>query len=103
MKSLSVIISILAIVAMLGIIAIAYMTCSGTPLIQRIDQVEPTEMQAPFKVWTVTRTYLAKQATLNDDGTVTMRGFYEKDGSDWKLRDREYTIPKLFKPQVSQR
>ena len=83
MKILSRVIIALVLIAIIAVGALIYTTCSGSPLIQRIDKTLPDASVAPFQVATMTRTYQAERAVLNDNGTVTMWGWYEKDGGKW--------------------
>lgn len=102
-RILSLVIKLLVLVAIVAIGVIIYQTCAGTPLIQRIDKTVPDKMVAPFEVPTVTKSYLAQEAALNDDGSVTMSGWYERDGDRWVLHEEVVTLPPVLRPRVNRR
>ena len=102
-KVLSLVIKILILVAIIAVGVLIYSTCAGSPLIQRIDKTKPDESTAPYTVATQTKLYMAERATLNDDSSVTMSGWYEKDGSQWIFHEKEITLPPLLRPRIGKR
>jgi len=103
MKVLRVIITILVLVAIIGIGVIAYQTCSGNALIHRIDAEVPTAEVAPYPIYTATKIYYAEKATLNDDKSVTMTGWYENQGGKWVKESRTITLSWKLKPRIGRR
>ena len=103
---LGVIIKIMVIVAVIGVGVIIYSTCAGSPLIKSIDKTLPAVETAQFEVPTVTRTYIAQYATANEDGTVTMKNWYQKEKKKWIFYEgyeNEITLPAVVKPRIRQR
>jgi len=102
-KAIGLIIKVLVLVAIIGIGVLAYQTCSSTPLVQRIDKTLPDASAAPFEVATITHSYQANRATLNDNGSVTMIGWYEQIGGKWVYHEDLITLPPVLKPRISRR
>ena len=102
-RILSLLIKILAIVAVVGIGVFVYQTCAGTPIIQRIDKMPPEKTVAPFEVSTQTHIYYCSRAFANNDGSVTMYGWYEQLNGKWVLHDKEITLPKVLRPNIGRR
>jgi len=100
---LSIVIKGLVIVAIIGVGIVVYSTCAGSPLIQSIDKTLPAVETAPFEVPTVTRTYIAQRATANDDGSVTMRNWYQRENKKWVYYEGAITLPSVVKPRIRQR
>lgn len=103
MKILKLIITLLILAALIGVGVLIYTTCSGTPLIQRIDKTLPDDTVAPFQVFTETHLYYARDAIQNADGSVTMSGWYEQNNGRWVLREGSTTIPKVLHPRINRR
>lgn len=103
MKALSLIIKILALIALIGIGLLIYSTCSGTSLVHRIDKTIPDVTVAPFEISTQTNIYMARRATLNEDKSVTMLGWYEKVNNKWVLHEEAITLPKILRPRIGKR
>ena len=102
-KSLNIIIRILVIVAIIGIAVFVYQTCAGTPLVTKIDRTLPDVSVAPYDVVTVTRTYKAAKATVNEDGSVTMTGWYERINGKWVYTEGNFAIQPVLSPHIIQR
>ena len=101
---LSLVIKLLIIVALVAIGLIVYQTCSGAPLVQRIDRMMPDESVAPYKVVTQTRVYVASRAENNADGTVTMVTWYNRDRKGKGVKHTEsITLPAVLRPVISRR
>jgi len=103
MKHLSLIIKILVLVAVIMFGVLIYITCSGQPLVQKIDKTLPDDIQAPYEVTTRTHLYYAAEAVENDDSSVTMSGWYERINEKWVLHEGEETLPPLLRPEVKRR
>jgi len=100
---LTVVIKILVLIAVIAAGIAVYSTCSGSPLIQKIDKSIPDITVAPFIVATQTQNYYTRQAIQNTDGTVTMRGWYSWNKNKWILQENEITIPALLSPRIIKR
>ena len=96
------IISILILISVIGIGVMVYTTCSGAPLVQRIDKTLPDVSAAPYEVSTVTHIYYARQATKDARG-VTMLNWYERLNKKWVLHPEPITIPANLRPNISKR
>ena len=103
MRHLSLIIKILILVAIIMIGVLIFITCSGQPIIQKIDKTLPDDIMAPYEVTTRTHLYYATGATENDDGSVTMSEWYERIDDKWVLHNGEETLPPLLRPEVRRR
>ena len=103
MKMLSLVIKILILVALIAVGFLIYVTCAGTPLIQKIDKSLPDSAAAPFEIPTKTKVYLAQKAILNEDESVTMHGWYERDSDKWVLHEGSVTLPKVLRPYINKR
>lgn len=103
MKYLSLIIQILVVVALIAVGVLIYSTCAGTAIIQTIDKTMPDASVAPFEVATITKLYKARFAVLNEDKSVTMTNWYEKDGKKWVPREGSITLPPVLRPRISRR
>jgi len=102
-KVLGRVITVLILIALIGIGALIYQTCAGTQLIQRIDKTLPDSAAAPFEITTMTRIYMARVATKNEDGSVRLTGWYVKDGKKWIYHEETITLPPLLHPVISKR
>jgi len=102
-KYISAAIKILVLVALIAVGVMVYSTCAGSPLIAKIDRTLPDVSAAPFEVATVTRIYQVKRAVMNEDKSVTMTGWYEKDGGKWVYHEGSITLPPVFRPRISRR
>ena len=94
---------IVLLVAVIAIGIMVYSTCAGGSIIQRIDKTKPEVIAVPFEVSTATKTYLTPRAVLNDDKSVTMYGWYERDGGKWVYHDKSITLPSVLKPRIGKR
>ncbi len=103
MKILSLVFKILVVITLVAIGIFVYQTCSGSPLIQRIDKTLPDATKAPFSVATVTRLYYAQQVTLTPDNSVMISGWYERDGQKWVYHKETITLPAKLRPRISRR
>lgn len=99
---LSIVLKLLGIVALIAVGVIIYSTCSGSPLIQKIDKTLPGP-EIIYEVPTVTRTYLAEKAVQNDDGSVTMTHWYQREKNRWAEYPGTITLPAVVKPRVQRR
>lgn len=99
---LSVILKALGIVAIIAVGIIIYSTCSGSPLIRSIDKTAPGP-EITFEISTVTRTYLAEKAVQNDDGSVTMTHYYQREKKGWKEYKDTVTVPPVLRPRIQRR
>lgn len=97
------IIKILILVALIAIGLLIYSTCAGSPLIQRIDKTLPDAATAPFEVSTITKIYYAQQAYQNEDNSVTMLRWYERQEKKWVYQTESFTIPPVLKPRIGNR
>lgn len=102
-KTLGIIIRLLIIVAIIGFGFFIYQACAGTPIVQKIDKTLPDVSAAPYDVATVTRTYKAVRAVANDDGSVTMTGWYEQIDGKWVYNDRSITLLPVLRPYILKR
>ena len=93
---------IMAAVAILAVIAIAYQTCSGSPIIQRVDQMIPTAEKAPYQVYTITRSYYAKNATQNGS-RVIMSGYYTDITGKWVYHKETISLTDKLNPRITRR
>jgi hypothetical protein len=93
---------IMAAVAILAVIAIVYQTCSGTPIIQRIDRTTPTIEKAPYQVYTATRAYYAKNATQNGS-RVIMTGYYTDITGKWVYHKETISLTDKLNPRIVKR
>lgn len=100
---LSILIKILVLVAIVGAGIIIYQSCAGAPLIQKIDKSMPSVTEAPLRVATQTKTYLAERAILTPGRAVTMFNWYEKDGEEWVFHKGRITLPSGWRPRISKR
>lgn len=100
---LSLIIKLLFIVGIIAVGVIIYNTCAGGSVIERIDKSLPDKSIAPYDVTTHTMVYKAKYAVANDDGTVTMTGWYTREKNKWIYHPESFTLPKVLKPRISKR
>lgn len=100
---ISLIIKILLLVAVIATGVFVYQTCAGTPIVQKIDKTLPDKVTAPFEVQTMSKIYLSRSADLNEDGSVTMKDWYERDGVEWVLHQGAIVLPKLLRPKISER
>jgi len=91
------------IIALVGAGFFVYQTCVGTPIVRKIDKTIPSIEEAPFEVSTMTRIYYAEKAILNNDKTVTMYGWYERDGKKWVYREKTITLPAMMRPRIRKR
>ena len=103
MKHIGTVIKILILVGIIMLGVIIYITCSGSPLVQRIDNTLPDRIEAPYEVPTRTHLYYAEQATANDDKSVTMGGWYENMGNKWEFNEGEITLPAVLQPEIRRR
>lgn len=103
MKLVKPLMIILAIVVVLALIIIAISNCSGCNCVQRIDKTLPDNITVPYEVATRTHVYPATKATKNDDGSVTMWGWYEKIDNKWSRREGPDTLLPVLRPRISRR
>ena len=96
-------IKLLILAALIAIGVFIYQACAGSPFIERIDKTEPTMAAAPLRIPTQTRTYLAQQATKNDDGSVTMTRWYIRVDGTWEYHPEAFTISPLYNPRIQKR
>ena len=101
--SFGLIIKILILVALISLGFVIYSTCAGTPLIQKIDKTLPDVSTAPYEVTTVTKLYIAQKAYSNEDDSVTMLRWYEKEDDKWIYRAESFTIPPVLNPRINRR
>lgn len=99
----NIVFKVLVLVAIIAVGLIIYQTCSGSPLVQRVDMMEPGIDVAPFIVPTATGGYYAREATLNDDDSVTMTDWYEYENNGWKFHTDSIRLPKALRPEVKRR
>lgn len=99
MKALSLLIKILILIAIIGVIVIVYTTCSGAPLVQRIDKTKPDTTYLR-EIATATHTYYAGQAVANDDGTVSMSSWYERMSGKWVYHEGGIKLIKDLRPRI---
>lgn len=102
-KLLPMLIKIFGIVTLIAIGVIIYSTCSGGPLIQRIDKTIPDVAAAPYEISTQTNIYYAGQAYRNNDGSVTMMRWYERVEKKWVKQDGSVTLPPVLRPRIGTR
>jgi hypothetical protein len=102
-KILPMLIKIFGIIALIAVGLWIYSTCSGGPLIQRIDKTIPDISSVPYEITTRTNMYYAHQAYKNDDGSVTMLRWYERIDRSWILQSGSMTLPLVLNPQISKR
>lgn len=100
---LSLLLKILVLIALVAVGFFIYQACAGTPLIQKIDKSVPDSSKASFEVSTRTKIYYAEKATLNDDSTVTMNGWYERNGGKWVYHKGLITLTQVLHPQIFKR
>lgn len=100
---LSLLIKVLVLVAIIGVGVIIYQTCSGLPLIQKIDKTLPVVSEAPLEISTMTKNYMAQRAILNDEGSVTMYGWYDRVDGEWVFHEEKITLPKVLRPRIIKR
>jgi ABC-type arginine transport system permease subunit len=103
MKAVSLIIKLLLVVAIIGVLVIAYTTCSGTPLVQKIDKTLPAIDKAPYEVSTMTNIYYAGKAMVNNDKSVTMSSWYERIKNKWVVHKEPITLLPVLHPNISKR
>ncbi len=103
MKYVSTVIMVLLLVVVIAVGALVYSTCSGAAIITMIDKTLPSVTEAPFEVATITKIFQARRAVLNEDKSVTMTGWYERDGKKWVLREGSITLPPVLRPRISKR
>lgn len=102
-KAIKLLIAILILVAVVGGGLYIYQACAAAPIIQKIDKTLPEVNIAPFSVTTETHVYYARVATLNEDKSVTMIGWYERDGKKWVYREGSIRLPPEWKPRIGKR
>lgn len=103
MRVIKIFIGIMVLVILVAVVVIGYSTCAGGNVIQRIDKSEPDKSVAPYKVATKTKTYLAEYAQLNDDKSVTMSGWYQRESDKWVRHEEPITLPPVLHPVILQR
>lgn len=100
---ISLLLKIFVLVAIIGIGLLIYQTCSGSPLVQRIDKITPGVEVAKYEITSMTRIYYSNDAFKNSDGSVTMRGFYENHNGHWEYVDAGFTIKPVLRPRIIER
>lgn len=103
MKYIPTAIMVLLLVAVIAVGALVYSTCSGVGIITTIDKTLPSVTEAPFEVATITKIFQARRAVMNEDKSVTMTGWYERDGKKWVLREGSITLKPVLRPRISKR
>ncbi len=103
MKYISTAIMVLLLVAVIAVGALVYNTCSGAGIITTIDKTLPSVTEAPFEVATITKIFQARRAVMNEDKSVTMTSWYERDGKKWVLREGSIILPPVLRPRISKR
>lgn len=93
----------LIIIALVMVVVLIYNTCAGSDVVQRIDKTLPDSTSAPFEIVTVTKTYMAQRAIFNDDKSVTMSSWYERDNKKWIFHEESITLPSLLHPVINRR
>jgi len=95
----------MALLALIAIGIVVYFSCSGSAgcACQPIDKTLPDISAAPYKITTMTYFYYAAAATENEDGSVTMSGWYERVNGGWRFHDNEITLPPVLRPKVTRR
>lgn len=102
-KAISLFFKLLVIAIILAVVIVIYQTCAGTAIIQRIDKTIPDAVAAPYEVATITHIYQAQKATMNDDKSVTMMGWYENIGGQWVYNKDSITLPPKLRPRINRR
>lgn len=95
-------ISLVVIVLAIGVLV--YQSCSGSPIVKRIDSIPPSEArgEALIPVSTHTHVYEVRKAVANPDGSVTISGWYVKEGGMWgKIHLDTVTLPPVLQPQIN--
>lgn len=103
MKIVKILMTLLIIAAIIAVGALVYSSCAGQHIIQRIDKSEPDKAVAPFEVATESHIYLVERATLNDDKSVTITNWYNRENKKWVKYDGSITLPPLLKPRINKR
>lgn len=103
MKALRLIIPLLVVVMIIAVGVLAYATCAGTPIIQKIDKTLPDSKVAPYQVLTATKLYLSQEAVDNGDGSVTMNGWYVRVKDKWIFHEEAVTLPPVLHPKIERR
>lgn len=107
MKSLNIgcIIKILALIGMVMLILLVYLSCSGNSgcMCQKIEKSLPSIETAPYMVTTMTHLYYAKLAVTDGNGSVAITGWYEKSANKWVFHKDTLIIPMILKPKVNRR
>ncbi len=102
-ETLSLIIKLLVIIAIIAVGILVYQSCAGGHIVQRIDKMVPDELKAPFVVTTMTHLYYAGQATVNNDKSITISNWYEQSKGKWVLHKETVTLPVVLHPALSKR
>lgn len=103
MKYITTTIMVLLLVALIAVGLLVYSTCSDAAIITTIDKTLPSVTEAPFEVATITKIFQARRAVMNEDKSVTMTGWYERDGKKWLFREGSITLKPVLRPRISRR
>lgn len=99
MQAVKLAISVLLLLALIGIGVLVYTTCTGSPLVQKIDKTKPDTTYL-HEVATHTHIYYVKRVSSNEDGSISIAGWYEQTKDGWVFHEDEITLPPVLHPRI---